>query len=104
VRNPHAVGCSGHRKGQPQVRGSAGAARLREHSVGAQRSAQRGGKPRVECKGKSRSESGAQRAPGARKRGLAILGESVGDGRGVGKVTAGITGLWRLRVRIDGAF
>ena len=82
----------------------AGAARLRENSVGAQRSAQRGRKSRVERKGKSRLEPGAKRVPGARKRGLAILGRLESGGRGVGKVTAGITGWQPLRVDIDEAF
>ncbi len=36
-----------------QVGSLAGAARPRKHIMGAQRSAQRGQKPRVECKGKS---------------------------------------------------
>lgn len=86
------------------MRGLAGAARLRDFSVGAQRSAQRGWKPRVERKGKSRLEPGAKHASGARKRGLAIPGRPGGGGRGVGKVTAGITGLWPLRAPIDAAF
>ena len=43
-------------EGQLLVRCLAGAARLRDYSVGAQRSAQRGWKPRVERKGKSRLE------------------------------------------------
>lgn len=81
----------------------AGAARPGDSSLGAQSSAQRGGKPRVERKGKSRSEPGPKRGAGARKRGLTILGR-LDSGRGVGKITAGITGLWRLRVHIDAAF
>jgi len=89
---------------QRLVRCLAGAARLRDFSVGAQRSAQRGWKPRVERKGKSRLEPGTERVPGARKRGLTILGRPENSGRGVGKVTAGITGLWQVRVDIDPAF
>lgn len=111
MRDPHAEGGPGypiHRQrwggGQLLVRCLAGAARLRDYSVGAQRSAQRGWKSRVERKGKSRLEPGAQHAPGARKRGLAILGRLESGGRGVGKVTAGITGLWQLRAHIDVAF
>ena len=111
MRDPHAEGGPGYpvrresrEGGQLLVRCLAGAARLRDYSVGAQRSAQRGWKSRVERKGKSRLESGAKHAPGARKRGLAILGRLESGGRGVGKVTAGITGLWHLRAHIDGAF
>ena len=59
--------------GQLLVRCLAGAARLRDYSVGAQRSAQLGQKPGVERKGKSRLEPGAEQASGARKRGLTIL-------------------------------
>jgi len=44
------------------------------------------------------------RAFGALRCGLAILGMLESDGRGVGKVTAGITGLWQLRAHIDPAF
>jgi len=80
VRDPHAKGGPGHPGavalfwGQRLVRCLAGAARLRDWSVGAQRSAQRGRKPGVERKGKSRLERGTKRVSGARKRGLAILG------------------------------
>ena len=55
-RAPHRGGVAG--RGQRLVRCLAGAARLRECSVGAQRSAQRGRKPGVERKGKSRLEAG----------------------------------------------
>jgi len=80
VRDPHAKGGPGHwgavalLRRQRLVRCLAGAARLRDYSVGAQRSAQRGRKPGVERKGKSRLERGTKRVSGARKRGLAILG------------------------------
>lgn len=82
VRDPHAEGGPGYPsrsacgRGPRLVRCLAGAARLREHSVGAQWPAQRGGKPRVERKGKSRLERLPQRGRRARKRGLAILGRS----------------------------
>jgi len=110
VRDPHVEGGPGYPEasrlfwGQRLVRCLAGAARLRDYSVGAQRSAQRGWKPGVERKGKSRLEPRTQQVFGARKRGLAILGRLESGGRGVGKVTAGITGLWLLRVGIDAAF
>lgn len=111
VRDPHAEGGPGYpapsqlgNGGQLLVRCLAGAARLRDYSVGAQRSAQRGWKSRVERKGKSRLEPDSQHESGARKRGLAILGRLENGGRGVGKVTAGITGLWPLRAHIDAAF
>lgn len=58
----------------------------------------------MERKGKSRPEPGPKRGPGARKRGLAILDVRGSSDRGVGKITAGITGLWLLRVHIDAAF
>lgn len=58
----------------------------------------------MERKGKSRLEPGTKRVPGAGNRGLAILGMLESGGRGVGKVTAGITGLWPLRAHIDAAF
>lgn len=90
--------------GQVQVRCLAGAARLRDSSVSAQRLTQRGGKPRVERKGKSQLQFAAKRAAYARKRGLAILDMLESGGRGVGKVTAGITGLWPQRAQIDVAF
>lgn len=86
------------------VRGLAGAARLRESSEGAQRFTPRGWKPRLERKGKSEPECGTKQVPDARKCGLTILGRLGNGGRGVGKVTAGITGLWPLRVHIDAAF
>jgi len=104
MRNPHARNSAGYLRGHKLVRGLAGAACLREHSEGAQRSAPRGGKPRLECKGKSRPDSAAERAAEARKCGLTILGGPGGGSRGVGKVTTGITGLLRVRAQIDHAF
>jgi len=63
-------------RGARLVRCLAGAARLRDYSEGAQWSAQRGGKPRVERKGKCRLECVPKHGTHARKRGLAILGRS----------------------------
>lgn len=58
----------------------------------------------MECKGKSRPKPGAKRASGALTRGLTIPRMPGGGDWGVGKVTAGITDSWRLRVHIDAAF
>jgi len=90
--------------GHGLVRSLAGAARLRHYSEGAQRFAPRGQKPRLECKGKSKPQYATQHVAYARKCGLTILGRPGNGGRGVGKVTAGITGLWPFRVHIYEAF
>jgi hypothetical protein len=81
----------------------AGAARLLEENAAVQRRAQRGGKPRAEHKGKSLPEQPA-RAAARGNPGLAIPRRRGRRAAGGGKVTTGITGLWRPSVHSDAAF
>ncbi|KAI5192992.1 hypothetical protein NECID01_2155 [Nematocida sp. AWRm77] len=100
---PHAGRASRARGGRLPAGSLAGAARLQERIAAVQRRAQRGGKPGGEHKGRSPPER-ARRAPARGNPGLAIPRRLGRRAAGGGKVTTGITGLWRPSVHSDAAF